>query len=151
MTINLSQLLCYKLFSIVKLNEQWMDKHMELLDLSRTQWKIIARFNFLPEPCTQQQLLTSIGIDRAHLTRALMQLEKKGLIKKEKLPSDNRAYTIILTSQGKAILAKIEEILKLESEILLRGLTEAEQSQLKEHVSKMESNISSSLSAIHSK
>ena len=151
MGVNLSELLCYKLFSVVKLNEQWIDKHMESLGLSRTQWKVVARFNFLPAPCTQQQLLASIGIDRAHLTRSLMQLEKKGLIKKEKLPYDNRAYTILLTSKGEIILAKIEEILKLESEILVAGLTENEQAMLKKYIQKMESNMGSSLAAIDSK
>ncbi len=118
---------------------------MEPLDLSRTQWKIIARFNFLSVPCTQQQLLASMGIDRAHLTRALMQLEQKGMIKKERLPYDSRAYTLFLTSKGKTTLRSIEKILKLGSEILVTELTESETSMLKEYINKMESSISSSL------
>ena len=48
MKADISSLLCYKLFSLVKLNEQFIDQQMMPFDLSRTQWKLMARFNFLP-------------------------------------------------------------------------------------------------------
>ena len=141
MAIDLSNLLCYRLFSVVKLNEQLIDKYMESLDLNRTQWKIIARFNFLPMPCTQQQLLASMGIDRAHLTRTLEQLEQKSLIKREKQLGDKRSYTVALTQTGQVALQKVESILKTESEALEAGLSAAEKSLFKELINKIESNI----------
>ncbi len=141
MTVDLSHLLCYRLFSVVKANEQLIDKYMEPLHLNRTQWKVIARFNFLPMPCTQQHLLASMGIDRAHLTRTLEQLEQKSLIYKEKLLSDKRAYTIVLTPKGRTMLQKVEEILKKESASLESGLSTAEKLIFKELINTIEGNI----------
>ena len=141
MKINLNALLCYRLFYIVKLNEQLIDKKMELFNLSRTQWKVIARFNFLSTPCTQQQLLTSMGIDRAHLTRTLDQLEQRGLLAKERLANDKRAYNISLTQSGKNLLKAMEKILKSESEIMVQRLSQDEISDLTKLINRVESNI----------
>lgn len=141
MKINLSELLCYRLFYAVKLNEQLIDKNMEQFNLSRTQWKVIARFNFLAIPCTQQQLLLSMGIDRAHLTRTLDQLEQRGFIAKERPLNDKRSYNILLTTEGKKILNKIEKILQDESEMMVRGLSQQETMMLGKLIDKVESNI----------
>ena len=141
MKVNLSKLLCYNLFYVVKLSEQLIDRQMEPFDLSRTQWKIIARFNFLPTPCTQQQLLTSMGIDRAHLTRTLDQLEQRGLIIRERLHTDKRAFNVFPSAAGTKLLKKIEKTLKAESDILINGLSKFEKSTLKKLIGKVESNI----------
>lgn len=141
MNINLSTLLCYRIFYVVKLNEQLIDKKMEQFDLSRTQWKVIARFNFLPTPCTQQQLLASMGIDRAHLTRTLDQLEQRGFIAKERLPNDRRAYNISLTHNGKKLLKSIEKILQDESNTMTHGFKNDETSMLRNLIDKIETNI----------
>ena len=139
--VDLSNLLCYRLFSVVRANEQLIDKHMAPLHLNRTQWKVIARFNFLPMPCTQQHLLASMGIDRAHLTRTLEQLEQKSLIRKERQLNDKRAYTIALTEQGLAILQIVEKVLKMESDSIEAGLSTAEKTIFKELIDKIETNI----------
>ena len=141
MTVDLSNLLCYRLFSVVKANEQLIDKHMAPLHLNRTQWKVIARFNFLPKPCSQQHLLASMGIDRAHLTRTLEQLEQKSLIRKERQLGDKRAYTITLTQKGQAILETVEKILKMESDSVEVGLSATEKSIFKELINKIEANV----------
>lgn len=141
MKINLSELLCYKLFYVVKLDEQLIDKKMKQYHLSRTQWKVIARFNFLPIPCTQQQLLTSMGIDRAHLTRTLDQLEQRGLVTRERLSTDKRVFNVFPTELGVQLLKKIEKTLKTESDALINGLSKTERATLTKLIGKVESNI----------
>ncbi len=138
---NLTNLLCYKLFNVVKVNEQLIDRAMEPFHLSRTQWKVMARFNFLALPCTQQQLLTSMSIDRAHLTRTLDQLEQRGLIVRERLASDKRAYNVFPTKDGIRLLKKIEQILQAESHSLARGLSQKEKSMLGKLLDRVASNI----------
>lgn len=141
MKVDLSSLLCYRLFFVVRANEQLVDKYMKPLGLNRTQWKVIARFNFLSAPWTQQQLLASMGIDRGHLTRTLEQLELRCLITRERTPSDKRSFHIVLTTAGKKLLKKIEHILQLESERMINGLNQSEQFTLKKLIGKIESNI----------
>lgn len=145
MRVDLSQLLCHRLFNIVKLNEQFIDKSVGQFSLTRTQWKIIARFNFLPMPCTQQAMINSMGIDGAHLTRSLEKLENRALIKRERLNNDKRAYTIYLTKKGKSLLQKIEQILKDESCLLSTGLSKDENAVLNKALNKIEMNVKKAL------
>lgn len=141
MTIKLNDLLCYKLFKVVKLNEQRIDRGMEHLQLSRTQWKIMARFNFLDIPCAQQEMLISMGIDRAHLSRSLEKLEARKLIKRERLSSDKRSYNITPTTEGQELIKQVEKILKDQSDSLVVGITEEERSCLEKALNKIEINI----------
>ena len=151
MTVKLDDLLCYKLFKVVKLNEHLIDKGMEHLQLSRTQWKIMARFNFLNIPCAQQEMLTSMGIDRAHLTRSLEKLEARKLINRERLDSDKRAYTIAPTTKGQQLVKQIERILKNESALLISGISEKENNCLKKALIKIELNILDELNKLTKK
>lgn len=126
MKIDVSSLLCYKLFFLVKTNEQVIDKQMKQLALSHTQWKILIRFNFLPNPCTQQQLLKSLDIDPAHLTRVIDQLEQRKLVVRARSPNDKRVFNVCPTPQGKKMLARMEQIMKQGSDVLVEELNENE-------------------------
>ena len=126
MKINVSSLLCYNLFFLVKSNEQLIDNQMKQFDLSRTQWKTLIRFNFLQTPCTQQQLLKSMEIDPAHLTRIMDQLEQRKLLTRTRLPNDKRGFNISLTSQGNKLLKKMEKIMEDDSDALIEELNENE-------------------------
>jgi MarR family transcriptional regulator for hemolysin len=123
MPINVSSLLCYKLFFLVRTNEHFIDKRMKQFDLSRSQWKALIRFNFLPNPCTQQQLLKSLEIDRAHLTRILDQLEQRKLIIRTRQINDKRNFIIALTTSGKSVLQKMIEIMQCDSNELVAGFS----------------------------
>lgn len=141
MNVKLDDLLCYKLFKVVKLNEQLIDNGMKPFSLSRTQWKIMARFNFLTIPCSQQEMLTSMGIDRAHLTRALEQLEIRDLVQRKRLSTDKRAYNISPTAKGRLLIKKIEKVLANESALLLSGLSKKESECLNKALRNVELNI----------
>ncbi len=129
----------------MRLNEQLIDHLMLPLGLSRTQWKIIARFTLLPIPCTQQQLLTSMEIDRAHLARALSQLESRGLLRRERIAEDRRALHIFPTDAGLGVLQKIEEILQAESRSLTQGFNEEDVQTLHQAIERIQANIASQL------
>lgn len=143
--VRLNDSLCYKLFYLVKLNEQLIDQKMKPFNLSRTQWKVLARFNFLPAPCTQQQLLTSMGIDRAHLTRTLDQLQQRELLIRKSVPHDKRAYQVLLTSSGQQLLKKIEQVLTEESSLLSQQIAPEKQVEFEQHLEQIKSNIVSAL------
>jgi DNA-binding MarR family transcriptional regulator len=138
---NATSLLCYKLFHLVKSNTNLIDKLMQKLDLTRTQWKVLIRFNFLPTPCAQQELAKSIEIDRAHLTRTLDQLEKRKLIKKIRLIEDRRAFNITLTKKGEHLLKKVEQILKAQSDQMVLGLEKEQKNIFDELLQKITCNV----------
>lgn len=149
MQIDVSSLLCYRLFFLVKTNEHLIDLQMKQWRLSRTQWKILVRFNFLSVPCTQQQLLKSMDIDRAHLTRTLDQLEQRQLITRTRLPNDKRAFNILPTSQGKSLIKKLEKFMQQESESMSAPLTAKERKLLDMFLHKMTKKVLAELDAGH--
>lgn len=138
----LTDLMCYQLFHVVKLNNEQVDERMRRFELSRTQWKVIVRFNFLPNPCSQQALLHAIGIDRAHLTRTLDQLEKRELVNRLPMPGNRRAMQVELTISGKQLLKKMEVVMQQGNDQLLNGFTATERKQLERYVKRLASNIS---------
>lgn len=148
MNVNVQSQLGYQLLSLVRDNEHWISREMLPLDLSRTQWKVLVRFNFLPAPVGQQDLLKSVDIDRAHMTRTLDQLEERGLVTRERQKVDKRACYIALTASGKKLLAQIEILLEKHSELLVAGLTTDEQKALNSAIAKMSNNMSDALKAI---
>ncbi len=137
MKIDVSQLLCHKFAFLAKTNTYLIDRKMKQLNLSRTQWKTMVRFNFLPTPYTQQQLLKSIDIDRAHLTRTLDQLEQRNLLTRTRSPHDKRACHLSLTAEGKKLLKQIEKILQNESNVLIKGLSKNEKPLLDKLIRKV--------------
>jgi DNA-binding MarR family transcriptional regulator len=130
MDIQLNDLLCYQLFELVKLNTQQIDTRMKPLSLSRTQWKILSRFPYLGEPCSQQSLLRSMDIDRAHLTRSLYQLERRGLITRTRQAKDRRAFNISLTANGLTMRNWVGQVLSENDTGLLDTLTASESTEL---------------------
>ncbi len=141
MKIDISDLLCHKFAFLAKTNARVIDAQMNQFDLSRTQWKVLLRFNFLPIPCTQQQLLKSVDIDRAHLTRTLDQLEQRKLITRTRLSHDKRAFNISPTLKGKELLKKMEQIMRDESNAMIKGINEKEIQLLDKLIHKVTANI----------
>ena len=56
---------------------------------------------------TQTALGRASGRDKSTLTPALNDLERRGLITRERSPSDRRSYVLSLTREGKALLQKL--------------------------------------------
>lgn len=129
MNVNLRELTSSKIAVLAYFKRQCIDQRMKALNLSRTQWQVLSRFNFLPQPCPQQALLKCLDIDRAHLTRTLAQLEKLKLLTRIETPTDRRARFINLTKQGQATQKKVEQILHAENELMLVSLSQEENDQ----------------------
>lgn len=73
-----------------------------------------------------RRLLTPSGI-----TRAVMRLEERGLVRREPDPADRRAAFAVLTEQGLAALRRAQRIHHATvRELYLDGLTEPERRQL---------------------
>jgi DNA-binding MarR family transcriptional regulator len=141
MTVNVKNLTGTKIALLICKKRQWIDEKVKALDLSRTQWQVLAHLNYLPMPCAQQKLLKSLDIDRAHLARLLGQLEERGIIIRSQVPGDKRALHIELTQQGRALKEKVKEALLQEHKQMLSGFTAQEVAQLDGWLDKMTVNL----------
>lgn len=55
----------------------------------------------------QTDLSRAVGLDKSTLTPALDQLEKKGLVRRQRTAADRRTYALALTPAGEALLAEL--------------------------------------------
>lgn len=91
----------------------------------------------------QTALSRGVGVDKSTLTPALDQLEKKGLIQRERTAQDRRTYALSLSPAGEALLAELMTKVLQHEKNIVAGLTPAERSTLNRLLQKMAKSLGS--------
>ncbi|TDC08985.1 MarR family transcriptional regulator [Actinomadura bangladeshensis] len=55
-------------------------------------------------PSSQRRLIDLTGIDKSTMVRIIDALERAGLVRRERVPEDRRAYSVMLTDDGRHTL-----------------------------------------------
>ncbi len=79
---------------------------------------------------SQQDLATTLQIDRTNLVGLLNELEAEGLIERRRSTEDRRRHSVAITSGGHQRLARAEFALAAAEDVALAALTDAERQQL---------------------
>jgi len=93
------------------------------------------------EGITQKDLAIRMDKDQTNVTRLLDQLERKGLVTRNRNKDDRRSFLTYLTDEGKKLN---EYIIPAEQEIMniaLRGISEERKALLKEIIGEITENI----------
>jgi len=105
----------------------------------RTSHGVLAAFN-VSEACATPLLTASrlgsavrqvtladhVGIEGPSLVRLLDQLCAAGLMRRDEDPEDRRAKTVVLTDEGRAVTAKMEEELNTLRAQALKGISRSD-------------------------
>lgn len=92
------------------------------------------------EGCTQEELNEALHYDKAALTRAMKQLEKKGMVIRKPNLKDKRSFCFILTKTGKdAVPFLIGILVKWEKEIF-KGVSKNEKEEFIKTIIKVADN-----------
>lgn len=78
----------------------------------------------------QTDLSRAVGLDKSTLTPALDQLERKGLIIRERTANDRRTYALSLSEKGEALLADLQARVERHEENIVAALNGAERTTL---------------------
>ncbi len=78
----------------------------------------------------QTDLSRAVGLDKSTLTPALDQLERKGLIIRERTANDRRTYALSLSERGEALLADLTAKVERHEENIVAALSDAERAAL---------------------
>lgn len=78
----------------------------------------------------QTDLSRAVGLDKSTLTPALDQLERKGLIIRERTATDRRTYALSLSDKGEALLADLTTKVERHEENIVAALSGAERAAL---------------------
>ena len=81
-------------------------------------------------PAAQRDLSARLRIDASDLVSVLDDLERNGLVHRERDPRDRRRYAVTITAEGEVRLARRMAVTKLMDERLFEPLTEQERTQL---------------------
>ena len=85
----------------------------------------------------QSELAEALNIERSNFVPIIDDLEKRGLLSREKSPEDRRSYAIHVTAKGKKLVDKASKPILSESKEAASVLTEKEQARLKKLLTKL--------------
>ena len=104
MTYRLHDSLGFRLSRAARIQERRLDAGLKTLGLTRVTWCVLLAVGNegLAQP---SEIAEFVGIDRTATSRALRQMEARGLISRAAGPGDGRTRSVVLTGPGKAALA----------------------------------------------
>ncbi len=88
-------------------------------------------------PASQAALGRRLGIDRSDMAAVVAELERDGLIGRERDPQDRRRNVVTLTSAGAAALTRLEKRIDAAQEAVLEPLSTAERAELRRLLSRI--------------
>ena len=81
------------------------DEALRPFELTNGQFSLLMSLN-RPEPPPMGPVASLLAMDRTTLTAALKPLERRGLVKVQMDPSDRRSRILVLTEEGRRLLAR---------------------------------------------
>ncbi len=89
----------------------------------------------------QREIADLLVKDRPNITRILERLEKKGLVRRHTDMDDRRAVRVHITTAGRKICPKLEQIAMDYRNQAYRGLTQSQQEQLRDMLHTISENL----------
>ncbi len=105
----------FLLWQVTNLWQREIKKALEKYDLTHAQFVLLASILWLSgekDSVTQIELSAHANIDPMTTSTVLRTLQTKGLISRQEHPTDTRAKTILLTSEGKKLVKKAVKIVE---------------------------------------
>jgi DNA-binding MarR family transcriptional regulator len=88
---------------------------------------------------TQVALAAAFGVDKSTMSPVIFRLEKRGLIRREILPSDRRCHALFFQESGEAMFLAAREVIRAFEERVAARLARAEQRELARLLVKLQS------------
>ncbi len=111
------------------------------VEITPEQWTILKRISERAV-VNQREIAELTFKDPASVTRAIDVLEEKGLVRREDMEHDRRAYNLLLTELGSALVAKITPIAQEIRAQGLKNVSPESLAQLKATLNKIYENYS---------
>jgi DNA-binding MarR family transcriptional regulator len=76
-------------------------------DLSPSQFNVLNLLRLCPEGLSQTELSRELIMHRSNVTGLVDRMEKRGLLERQEVADDRRAYRIVLTVAGRKLLEEV--------------------------------------------
>ncbi|MCF7923793.1 MAG: MarR family transcriptional regulator [Candidatus Izimaplasma sp.] len=114
---------------INKYHYKFLEDKFKDLELGRAEAPYLKMID-AHSPIKMNSLITKVVFHKSHTTRAINQMEKDGLIKKQKDLNDLRSYILSITEKGKKIAKQVNQILQEWDDLVNSALSNEEIKQL---------------------
>src|SRR3954453_19158224 len=81
-------------------------------------------------PCSQQQLVDALHVNRSMMVKLIDGLEARGLVERRRNPDDRRSYALYPTAAGRKALATMFPLMDRGEERFAEALTDTERERL---------------------
>src|SRR5215472_3266946 len=105
---------------------QLAERSFESTSVSFTQWIALMRLCERREPISATQLSKELGHDMGALTRVVDELERRGLVRRERSRRDRRAVEIAITAAGRRQATSAKRVMVELLNELVEPFSEAE-------------------------
>jgi DNA-binding MarR family transcriptional regulator len=105
---------------------QIAERRFEALSVSFTQWVALMRLSVEPSHMSATQLSKELGHDMGALTRVVDELERRGLVRRERSRRDRRAVEIAITAAGRRQATSAKRVMVELLNELVEPFSEAE-------------------------
>ena len=92
-------------------------------------------------PVFQRDVEQAFSLSRSTATGILQQLEEKGLLRRESVPSDARLKNLVPTPRAAELDAEVRACLRQSEAVLTRGLSDGQVQLFKETLATMAANL----------
>lgn len=122
----------YLLYKAGFLAQRGLDAAFEAAGLSYREFLVLA-FTAADE-LSQQDVARRLSIDATLIVAAVDALEERGLVERTRDPRDRRRYVLVVTAEGRKVLATTAKVAATTEADFLAPLTPAKREQLHELV-----------------
>jgi DNA-binding MarR family transcriptional regulator len=127
---------CYCIVKVATRMRARLDERLEPFNIIGPQYAIL-RLLSIEGRMTQIELGNFMAMDKATMVRMIDALEQRAYVSRTQNAADRRAKFLELTSGGKKVLSKLDDMREETEAEFFAPLTAAEKKQLKEIVSKL--------------
>jgi DNA-binding MarR family transcriptional regulator len=124
--LNLQRFLPYRLTKLSGvISRSLAERYSRQFDLTIQEWRILAILGEKPG-LTAREVGVLASLDKVNMSRATEKLEKSGRITRQVVAEDRRAFSLIMTDEGKAVLEKIIPLASEYEDLLLEEFSSNE-------------------------
>jgi DNA-binding MarR family transcriptional regulator len=124
-TYRLHEGLGYKLSRLSRVMQRRFEAELAPFGITRLAWCVLAASG-LQDIRAPSALADYIGINRTAMSRLLNEMERDGLIRRERVATDGRAAAVMLTDKGRAVCDAVRPLVQRVAAHFHAKLDEAE-------------------------
>lgn len=136
----MSENVTFMLSNTSSASQIFLDKQMEELGLTRSQWLCLSLLYFV-EGCNQKELADLMDIGKGALGKLAAKLEDRNWIYRRSTSEDGRAITLYLRDDARPIVKLLVELLFEETKRSLTGLSSEEVNIMRDLMRRMHHNV----------